>query len=102
MADTPNPSWAQTRPHCTPSDAVAASRLQRVLIIMPQLLGDAVLSSVLVTALQDMIPGIRIDILVHQPLAELLGITRRSPPSIPSIEAGAERACGVPLGRAGP
>jgi heptosyltransferase-3 len=71
MADTPNPSWAQTRPHCTPSDAVAASRLQRVLIIMPQLLGDAVLSSVLVTALQDMIPGIRIDILVHQPLAEL-------------------------------
>ena len=71
MADTPNPSWAQTRPHRTPSDAVAASRLQRVLIIMPQLLGDAVLSSVLVTALQDLIPGIRIDILVHQPLAEL-------------------------------
>ena len=55
----------------TPSDAVAAAHLRRVLIIMPQLVGDAVLSSVLITALQDLIPECRIDVLVHQPLREL-------------------------------
>ena len=71
MADAPNPSEAVARHHGAPPDAVAASRLQRVLIIMPQLLGDAVLSSVLISALHDMIPDSRIDILVHRPLAEL-------------------------------
>ncbi len=83
MADMPNASFAQTHHYGAPSDAVAAARLQRVLIIMPQLLGDAVLSSVLVTALRDMIPDVRIDILVHQPLAELF----RHNPAIAAVHA---------------
>ena len=71
MAGALIPPGVMARHDGAPSDAIAASRLRRVLIIMPQLLGDAVLSSVLISALQDMIPDSRIDVLVHRPLAEL-------------------------------
>lgn len=52
-------------------DAVDASAVHRVLIIAPQLLGDAVLSTVLITALKDLIPDCAIDILAHEPLREV-------------------------------
>ncbi len=54
-----------------PRDAVPAACLRRVLIIAPQLLGDAVLSSVLITALKDLIPDCRIDVMAHQSLIDL-------------------------------
>lgn len=52
-------------------DGVDPMTLQRILIVAPQLLGDAVLSTVLITALKDLLPECTIDILVHRPLTDI-------------------------------
>ncbi len=64
---SPLPSPGPARP----ADAVPPDALRRILIIAPQLLGDAVLSSVLITALKDLQCDCRIDVLVHAPLADV-------------------------------
>ncbi|MHB8252639.1 MAG: glycosyltransferase family 9 protein [Acidiferrobacter sp.] len=52
-------------------DALARDALQRILIVVPQLLGDAVVSSVLLTALKTINPHCRIDVLVLRTLADI-------------------------------
>lgn len=52
-------------------DAISASELSRVLIIAPQLLGDAVVSTVLLTALKHAAPHCAIDVLAQGSLSDL-------------------------------
>lgn len=53
------------------SDAVSANKIRRVLIIAPQLLGDAVVSTVLLTALRNIAPHCTIDVLVQRSLSDI-------------------------------
>lgn len=54
-----------------PTSPTSSHRFNRILIIVPQLLGDAVISSVLVTALKKLIPSCTIDVLVTRALADV-------------------------------
>lgn len=52
-------------------DAIPAQKIRRVLIIAPQLLGDAVVSTVLLTALRDAVPHCQIDVLMQHSLSDI-------------------------------
>lgn len=52
-------------------DTLPARKIRRVLIIAPQLLGDAVVSTVLLTALRNTIPHCTIDVLVQRSLSDV-------------------------------
>lgn len=54
------------------TDAIPHTAIRRVLIIFPQLLGDAVLATTLLTALRAQVPGCEVDILVADSIAALI------------------------------
>ncbi len=53
------------------SDAIPIDKIRRVLIIAPRLLGDAVATTVLLTALKSMAPRCLIDVLVPHSLSDI-------------------------------
>ena len=52
-------------------DAIPVDKIKRVLIVAPQLLGDAVVSTVLLTALKSVVPHCLIDVLAQQTLSDI-------------------------------
>ncbi len=67
----PNSNRQQKRGVQDIPDAISVDKVRRVLIIAPQLLGDAVVSTVLLTALKSMIPHCLIDVLAQHSLSDI-------------------------------